>query len=194
MILAPLRRANGTFAKLTQPVVLLCDGCGATFTREPHINPNSLRRFCSAACYRISGYREADNPRWKGGKVAIVCQSCGITFQRHPSQKARFCSKQCHADSMRIFPTPRDQIRDANRRAQDRRRALLRPLGRHTHEQWEALVRLHKGKCAMCRRRRVLTRDHIIALTKGGSDHITNIQPLCRPCNSRKWNRRTQLL
>ena len=60
--------------------------------------------------------------------------------------------------------------------------------GSHTLEEWWELKRKYKHRCAICKKRKFLTRDHIISVTKGGSNDIFNIQPLCRPCNSRKFN------
>jgi len=59
--------------------------------------------------------------------------------------------------------------------------------GSHSLEEWQQLKIKHKGKCAMCEKDTQLTKDHIIALSNGGSDYISNIQPLCRSCNSKKW-------
>jgi len=69
-----------------------------------------------------------------------------------------------------------------------RRRSLLKDIGRHTVEEWETAVSKHRNKCAICKKKRKLTKDHIIPLTKGGMNTIDNIQPLCLPCNARKGN------
>lgn len=58
--------------------------------------------------------------------------------------------------------------------------------GHHTKEQVDALRKLQNGECAICGQEKKLTKDHIIPLSKGGSDWINNIQLVCQSCNSSK--------
>lgn len=61
--------------------------------------------------------------------------------------------------------------------------------GSHTKGEWENLKAQYNWSCPHCFKMEPeikLTEDHIIPLSKGGSDNIENIQPLCGPCNSKK--------
>lgn len=42
-------------------------------------------------------------------------------------------------------------------------------------------------RCRECGSRRYLAVDHIHPVALGGTDELSNLQTLCRPCNSRKW-------
>lgn len=68
-----------------------------------------------------------------------------------------------------------------------KRRAIKNGADGHcTPEQIESLKKKTKGICWACGHKRRLTIDHIVPLSKGGSNSINNIQFLCKPCNSAK--------
>jgi 5-methylcytosine-specific restriction endonuclease McrA len=59
-------------------------------------------------------------------------------------------------------------------------------LGKHTFEEWLSILEIYGKKCAKCYSTEKITQDHKIPLSKGGTNNIDNIQPLCWSCNSRK--------
>ena len=61
--------------------------------------------------------------------------------------------------------------------------------GSYAFGEWELLKKQYGYRCPSCGRPESeikLTPDHIIPLSKGGSNYIENIQPLCRSCNCKK--------
>ena len=83
--------------------------------------------------------------------------------------------------------------------AHRRRARLLAAEGSFSTAEWLAVLAGHPV-CPGCARRweeiplpvhmkSVVTRDHIVAVSKGGSNGIENIQPLCYSCNSKKGDR-----
>lgn len=69
---------------------------------------------------------------------------------------------------------------------QKRRTAKTKAGGAYTSAQWVALCNKYGNKCLCCSKKRKLTPDHVVPVSKGGSSNISNIQPLCGPCNSSK--------
>src|SRR6266496_3378783 len=58
--------------------------------------------------------------------------------------------------------------------------------GSFSASEWRELKRRYDYRCLRCDRSEPdiqLTPDHVIPLARGGSNYITNIQPLCLECN-----------
>ncbi len=70
-----------------------------------------------------------------------------------------------------------------------KRRRRKTSLGEFTFKEWEHIKKLYKYTCLSCKKTKPhikLTQDHVIPISKGGSNSAENIQPLCRVCNCKK--------
>ena len=79
------------------------------------------------------------------------------------------------------------------RRDYARRRAAIDPNRPVSAEDWLTILRAHKNRCHYCKKRKVLTIDHVIPLSKGGMHIVENIVPACRSCNSAKKDKLIRL-
>jgi 5-methylcytosine-specific restriction endonuclease McrA len=80
---------------------------------------------------------------------------------------------------------------EKGRQRHRRRRARkLQADGSHDTDDIQFLFAVQKGRCAACgelfTKDDMVSVDHIIPLTKKGSDNVTNLQLLHRSCNSKK--------
>ena len=104
----------------------------------------------------------------------------------HAKQKVRDAERReyTRARDNRRTDDGRDQVKFAKQRAKKRGLTI-----HFTLEQWNLIKEITGRRCQLCctsEKDRRLTVDHIVPLSLGGNNTISNIQPLCGRCNSAK--------
>ncbi len=181
-----------------------CSSCGAPkpldlFNRDRRLS-DGRRRDC-AECQRKrmrEGYY-ANRPKWAARAKAYRKTDPErqrtlrqLTYQRH-KEKYKAHSRSYWAANKEKRKSKAKEWRKSHPAAlraiaEKRRLAKHNVTGSHTHAQWLSLCKKFHNRCVCCGVSGVpLTKDHVIPLSRPSCTHdISNIQPLCRPCNSRK--------
>ena len=159
-----------------------CLECKKSVTRECKTG------YC-ASCYTKK------NPYWLGKKrpEQSILQ-CGRVFSKEWRQRLSDSHIGIQAGSkspnwkggISSQPGYRNHIR-SNYRIQK-----LGNGGFHTLIEWNELKAKFNYMCLCCKRHEPeikLSKDHITPVSKGGTNNISNIQPLCNSCNSKKYNK-----
>ncbi len=74
----------------------------------------------------------------------------------------------------------------SERAHRNNRKSQKQSGGEFTAQDWLDLCNRYDNRCLCCGEQKPLTVDHVIPLSKGGTNTIDNIQPLCLSCNSSK--------
>ena len=145
-----------------------CDYCHKDNSEKQSHYKRKKRHFCDINCYSL----------FRKEKLPLTEQHAYKGVRKEGESKQVYHSNYCKRHKANIS------------HLKSRRYAREKGCeGSHTLHEWEELKTLFNNKCAICDEVKKLTKDHIIPLSKGGSDFIENIQPLCKSCNSKKHNK-----
>lgn len=126
---------------------------------------HNARKFCSVKCKAQSQKTGEKNPRWMCKKV---CPRCECESPEISSRKASICNG-CR---YKLYVSKR--IHE------------MRTRGSFDTKAWLSKVQEMGFRCQIClitAGEAKMTIDHIIPVSKGGTNHINNLQPLCLRCN-----------
>ena len=116
-------------------------------------------------------------------------EECRLGFDRAiASLSARYPDRDAHSLLIAlIFKKADPDTRKAKRQLHRARRAAA--PGSFTAAEWRAIREKYGSICLACGQDGPLSVDHVIPLSKGGSNYADNLQPLCLPCNLKKGTR-----
>ena len=140
---------------------------------------NSAKGKATRRAYNLAHSKEAVQ-RVKEWREFNPERALAIRQAHYAANKEEIVSKVAEWDAAN--PDGR-RVRSRNYRAK-----LHAAEGSHTRQEILAMHKAQKGKCVYCREPLDTNyhADHIVALSKGGSNWISNIQLTCGPCNNRK--------
>lgn len=160
-----------------------CDGCGIEYSVQ-RAN-RGMTHHCSELCRQWSQFGAWSSTlpkyhitKWYGQTctvnfpTAYKCEWCGAPgLTKRTAQ--RFCSRECKRMQSK-----------ATRRGREHN-----SIGTYSWAQVARLWRSFDGCCAYCRTPTPLPEiqaEHVVALSCGGANNLSNLLPSCGPCNADK--------
>jgi 5-methylcytosine-specific restriction endonuclease McrA len=147
-------------------------------------------KYCSELCGRLFNKERARKR---------TTDWCIANKERHAANVAKFKkdnpdydseqSAKWHAENPQYNLMWRSNNRDKMRIHYQNRRVWVKEAGKLSKESVDLMFLIFGRNCLKCGNTNDLTVDHIVPLSRGGSNYIYNLQPLCKRCNSIKGNR-----
>ncbi len=164
-----------------------CAQCGTIMCDYPSVI--AKRRWCSTRCFgnyraAIGFWRGPGSPNFVHGRA------------RTPEYVREVADRWAINNPERVTELGRnwrqrnpEKVAANNRKQHSARRAVK---GHFTDEDLRQILERQKHRCVYCKvtlTRRTKSLDHILPVSKGGTNWPDNLQFTCRSCNCRKHNR-----
>lgn len=159
-----------------------------------HYEANRDERLNYYKLHRKKEYVVArDKQRYQDNKESFVAyaKQWNLANKEHIAAYLQANKDERAAKAKQYRQTPEGKAADKSNR-NNRRSRKKNNGGKHTGAQILALFDLQSGKCPYCKSKLSKTGsnkyhvDHVMPLSKGGSNDISNIQLLCPKCNLSK--------
>lgn len=152
--------------------------------------------------------REMDHNYYRANKQRLL-ELSGLWVEKHPEKKREYQRRYYHKHKTEI--AARNNLWLEKNRAwvneRERNRHKAQPELRHakkhkrrasernapgvaTPEQIRARIEAFGGLCAYCRKRPYEHLDHVVPLSRGGSNWPANLRPACARCNKSKGKKK----
>ncbi len=144
--------------------------------------PNLLEAKCKC-CGRTLPLEQFHKSSQTGG-FRHICSDC-----RNEAEAIRYeRTKEHFAKRRREYKTTNsEKVREWSRQGEERRRARKAAVEcTLTDSEWALVLEAYGNRCLRCGATQDLTIDHVVPISAGGPHSLDNVQPLCKPCNSKK--------
>ena len=135
--------------------------------------------FFIKVCRRCGERLDKEYKKRRRGKLCITCFIADIDYNNRYRQKNNSRAKLRYS----LHPTSRL----INRRNSYCKQNGIQ--GKYSLNEWELKLKEYDYRCAYCKGKVKLTTDHVIPITRGGANFISNIVPACKSCNSQKGDK-----
>lgn len=175
----------------------VCARCGFWTLRQNMIaekrKPDGLSSICKK-CKAASGTPEMYRRNYERYRDAVLARAKRrYTAKRSDILKYAADYRAKNGDRIRANLRAYQKVNPAPWKASAHRRMARQhnAEGSYTAAEWQALL-AHFGACCLaCGATKHLSADHVVPLARSGTGWISNIQPLCRRCNSKKATKST---